>query len=319
MANASRKIQEGLGHIKEADKHLKTSFFKWTADYDSAADQYQKAATCFKVARSYDRAKEAFMKTAECHEKNNQLFHAAKALVEAANISSDAKNYDETLNLMDRACCLYREHGTPDTACISLVHTAKTIEAAVPLKAMALYQKAADIAENDEKLREAAGHLNNAARLLIKSRKYIEAASVIKQQIEIYAKVENYPTLYNLTLGLVLVYLTEGDVVAAENGYQKAFEYQGFGMSDAAEAAEKIIEAYSNGDNDLLKSVTSKPIISCQDIEYARIGKMLQAPKGGSGLDEFAGNVGEGKESEDIAEEVKKLEINDDELEEGLC
>lgn len=317
MANANKKIQEGLTLIQEAEKHLKTSFFKWSPDFDSAADKYQKAAVCFKVARSYDRAKEAYVKTAECHEKNNQLFHAGKALTEAANISCEAKNYEETLRFLDKSCLLYREHGTPDTACINLVTIAKKIEFSEPLKAMQIYEKAADIAENDEKIREAAGHLNNASRLLAKSKKYFEAVSIMKRQIELYEQVGNYATIFNLVLCIVLVQLMEGDTVAAENIYHKSFDYPGFSSSDAAEAIEGILEAYGNGDNAALKSITSKPVIRCQDVEYARIGKMLEAPKGGEGFDELGEKSDEEPEKANIT--VPKIEVKDEELEEGLC
>ena len=317
MANANKKIQEGLGLIQEAEKHLKTSFFKWSPDYDSAADKYQKAAICFKVARSYDRAKEAYIKTAECHEKNGQLFHAGKALTEAANLSCEAKNYKETIQFMERACQLYREHGTPDTACINLVTIAKKIEIAEPLSAMELFEKAADIAENDEKIREAASHLNNASRLLAKTKKFPQAISIMKRQIELYEKVENHGMIFNLVLCVVLVHLTEGDTIAAENMYHKAFEYPGFGASDAAEAIERILEAYKSGDNDGLKAVTSKAIITCQDVEYARLGKMLVAPKGGEGFDELGAD--ENKTGTSESEQPTKIEINDDELEEGIC
>ena len=316
MANASKKIQEGLGHIKEAEKYLKTSFFKWSPDYDSAADRYQKAATCFKVARSYDKAKDAFIKTAECHEKNNQLFHAAKSLTEAGNISIESKIFDEALKLMDKASVLYRENGTPDTACISLVTTAKKIEFTEPLKAMELYEKAAVIAEDGDNIREAAGHLNNASRLLVKSKQYRKAVDIVKRQIELYTKVDNYPSIFNLVLGLVLLYLTEKNLVAAENCYQNSFEYQGFGASDSAEAIEQLIEAYTNGDDAAMKTITSKPIISCQDTEFAKLGKMLRAPKADDGFDEYAGNIGEG-ETRHPGKGALKSEIDDGEID--LC
>jgi len=318
MANANRKIQEGLGLIKEAEKHLKTGFFKWSADFDSAADKYQKAAVCFKVARAYDRAQDAFIKTAECHEKNGQLFHAGKALTEAVGISCEAKKFKEAMELMEKACQLYREYGSPDTACINLVSTAKKIEFAEPMEAMKLYEKAADIAEEDEKLREAVKHLNDVSRLLAKCKQYSEAVSIMKRQIDIYEKVENYGSLFNIVLCIVLVNLTEKDVIAAENMYHKGFDYPGFGNSDAAEAIEVILEAYKNGDKNALKTMTSKSIITCQDIEYARLGKMLEVPEGGECFDESKKDRGEIGENE-LVEKSAKIEINEDELEEGLC
>ena len=59
------KVSEALDHVKEAEKALKTGLFKWNPDYDTAASEYTKAATCFKLGNSPEKCKEVcslFMK-----------------------------------------------------------------------------------------------------------------------------------------------------------------------------------------------------------------------------------------------------------------
>jgi len=48
---------------------MATSMFKWKPDFESAATEYQKAATCFKNAKAHEQAKEAFLKEADCSYK----------------------------------------------------------------------------------------------------------------------------------------------------------------------------------------------------------------------------------------------------------
>lgn len=49
---------------------LKTSLLKWRPDYENAADEYNKAATCFRNAKSYQQCKECLLKTVDCHKQN---------------------------------------------------------------------------------------------------------------------------------------------------------------------------------------------------------------------------------------------------------
>ena len=318
MASSNVKIQEGLQLMKEAEKSLKTSFFKWSPDYDSAADRYNKAAVCFKVAKSYEKAIDAFLKAADSYEKNNQLFHAAKALSQAAGICVDLKRIEEAVSHMERACRLQREHGSPDSASSTLIKAAKMCENSLPQKAIELYIEAAELCDTDEKYRDAAGHLNNAVRLHLRNKRYLDATEVMKKQCSILAQVENFNNVYKIVLGIVLVYLSEGDYVAADKIYKDAFEYPGFGTSDEAEALEKLLDAYDSGDVTALKAVTSLPIITCQDIEIAKLGKLLKPPEGG-GLSEFAGNDVSKETNESQSGNGNKPVIDDNELDEGIC
>merc|ERR1712179_526755 len=97
---SSEKLNQALGHVKEAEKALKTGLFKWSPDHDTAASEYTKAATCFKLAKSLDKCKDAYLKAAEMQEKLGSLFHSAKLLTQAAGVSSDSGEMEEAVDLM---------------------------------------------------------------------------------------------------------------------------------------------------------------------------------------------------------------------------
>ncbi len=57
---------------------MKTSFFKRKPEYDTAADYYSKAGTCYKVAKELKKAIECFEKSAENYKQIDSLYNAAK-------------------------------------------------------------------------------------------------------------------------------------------------------------------------------------------------------------------------------------------------
>jgi hypothetical protein len=57
---------------------MKTSLFKRKPDLDSAADSYQKAASCFKIAKDVAQAINCYNKAAEYYTQNGALYNAAK-------------------------------------------------------------------------------------------------------------------------------------------------------------------------------------------------------------------------------------------------
>ena len=76
----ARKIKEGETALLAAAKCLKTSYFKWKPDWESAASEYEKAATAFRVGKAVPRAIDAFCRASEAHEKFDSTFMAAKHL-----------------------------------------------------------------------------------------------------------------------------------------------------------------------------------------------------------------------------------------------
>ena len=50
----SKKLEEGDKLIQAGNKYLETSIWKMkTADHDSAAAEFEKAATCYKLAKNF--------------------------------------------------------------------------------------------------------------------------------------------------------------------------------------------------------------------------------------------------------------------------
>ena len=86
-----RKTQEGNDHMAKAEKYLETSVWKlkFAPDWDSAADELNKAAVCFRVGQSWDQAKTAHLKAAEAYANNGSLYHAGKQLDQVSDTVRD--------------------------------------------------------------------------------------------------------------------------------------------------------------------------------------------------------------------------------------
>ncbi|XP_023224397.1 gamma-soluble NSF attachment protein-like [Centruroides sculpturatus] len=273
MASA-KKIDEGNECIREAEKHLKTSLFKWKPDYDSAANEYSKAATCFKTVKAYEQCKDALMRAADCYAKNRSYFSAAKSYEQAAFVCKDMEDYPTVIHLIQRACQLFREHGTPDTAAIVLEKGAKMVENKLPDRAIDLYNKAAEVAMLEDRPRQAAEYLCKSSRLLLKYRRYDEAAENMTREYEYNLQGDNPAAAGRLIVALVLVHLTREDYVAASKIYK---EGGGYVEREETMVLNSLLDGYDQGDAEQMYYALNHPFIKHMDVEYAKLARCLQA------------------------------------------
>ncbi|NXJ08903.1 SNAG protein, partial [Odontophorus gujanensis] len=187
----------------------------------------------------------------------------------------------EAVQLIEKASMMYLENGTPDTAAIALERAGKLIENVNPEKAVQLYQQAASVFENEERLRQALEMLGKASRLLVRGRRLDEAALSLQKEKSIYKEIENYPTCYKKTIAQVLVHLHRNDYVAAERCVRESYSIPGFNGSEDCAALEQLLEGYDQQDQDQVSEVCNLPLFKYMDNDYAKLGLTLVVPGGG--------------------------------------
>lgn len=308
------KINEAHEHIAAAEKCLKTSLTKWKPDYDSAASEYGKAAVCFKNAKQFEQAKEAYLKEADNHTDNKALFHAAKAIEQAGMMLKEQKKMPEAIQLIEKACMMYMENGTPDTAAMALDRAGKLIEPINLDKAVDLYQKAAGVFENEDRLRQSAELLGKASRLLVRLKRLDDAAVAIQKEKNMYKEIENYPMCFKKTTAQVLIHLHRGDFVAADKCVREGYSLPGYSTSEDVVAMETLLQGYDEQDEDKVHRICNSPLLKYMDNDYAKLAVSLRVPGGGAKKKKAAaapqgGASGEGGKP---AEE-------EDDYEGGLC
>ncbi|KAG8178317.1 hypothetical protein JTE90_026287 [Oedothorax gibbosus] len=298
---SERKIVEGNECIQNAEKYLKTSFMKWKPDYDSAALEYSKAATCFKTAKVLGQCKDCLLKAADCYSKNNSFFSAAKNYEQAAFVYKDMGDLSSTKQMIERACQLFREHGTPDTAALCLEKGAKMIETKQPEVALDLYIKAMDVVMIEDRPTQASEHAGKASRILLKLKRYDDAAEMVKKEMQFHLATENTRAVGRLVVGLVLIHLMREDYVAADKAFKEGYNYC---ERDECNTLMDLLEGYDQGDGEQLNRALNSPFIKHMDVEFARLARCLEvavdtnkdkkgAAKGGNDDDddEFSGGL----------------------------
>uniref|UniRef100_A0A1B6GL30 Gamma-soluble NSF attachment protein n=2 Tax=Proconiini TaxID=565685 RepID=A0A1B6GL30_9HEMI len=335
MADTNKKIQEGLELIRSAEKFLKTSLLKWRPEYELAAEEYNKAATCFRIAKSFEQCKECLLKAAECHKQNRSWFHAAKSIEQALLVSKDLGDLREVSQLAERACSLYQQHGSYDAGAGVLDKAAKILEQTQPEQALALYQRAADVCMGEDSTRQAAEYISKTARILVKLQLYDKAATAIRQEIGLHQQSEHLPAIGRLAVALVLVQLARGDTVAAEKAFK---EWGNCCEAPEVQTLEMLLTAYDEEDPDAACRALNSPFIKHMDVEYSRLARDLPLPKGpdvappkasvipGAAPSYVSPNANkpQGDNSSDAGKGEAETPANakegsDDEYDEGLC
>ena len=281
MSNS--KVSEGNALVREAESHLKTGFFKWSPDFDSAASCYQKAAMAYKNGRALDKALEAYNKLGECHYKNNSRYHAGKAYEDAGLICRDIKDFGKAMAQFDRASKMFLEDGTPDTAALCLDRAGKIVQMSHPEWAIKMFKKAAEIYENEDndRLRSASELLDKAARLHVGLQQYDEAVENIMHQQSLLGRVagSDHGAGARLSCALILVHLTRGDPVKAEQSlYASCESVSGFEESEEYLALSNLLEAFNNCNQDKVSEITNTPLFKYMDTAYAKLARSLRIP-----------------------------------------
>lgn len=269
---SEKKVCEGNECIVQAEKYLKTSFLKWKPDYDSAALEYSKAATCFKTAKVLGQCKDCLLKAADCYTKNNSLFSAAKSYEQAAMIYKEMGDYNSAVQTIERACQLFREHGTPDTAALALEKGAKMIESKYPEMALELYKKAMDVVMIEDRPSQASEHAGKASRILIKLKRYDDAVNMVKKEVGFHLTTGNTRAVGRLVVAEVLIHLMREDYVAADKAFREGASYC---ERDECNTLMDLLEGYDQGDSEQLNRALNSPFIKHMDVEYARLARSL--------------------------------------------
>ncbi|XP_059482574.1 gamma-soluble NSF attachment protein-like [Neocloeon triangulifer] len=274
---SNKKFEEGLEHIKNAEKCMKTSLLKWRPDYDIAADEYQKAATCFRVAKSFEQCKDCLMKAADSNKQNRSFFHAAKNYEQAILVCKELGDLRDVQKLAEKSCHLYQQHGSCDSAAMALDKGAKIIEGQYPEQALQLYQRAADVVMLEDNARLGSEYASKVARIMVKLGMYDQATDAIRREIGLLQQTESTGSIGRLAVALVLVQLARGDTVAAEKAFK---EWGNCCDPQEVQTLEQLLQGFDEEDPEMAARALSSSFIKHMDVEYSRLARDLPLPRG---------------------------------------
>lgn len=134
--------------MKSGKKHTEKTAFKWKADHDSAAADYEKAAKIYLQLKLKDKCTDAFTKAAHEHQKAKSAFFAGKCLETLAlYLSEDAQQQ-------------YEQASSAGNGAAAVAAYFDNIK-----KAAGYYEQAAGIYFDDNKLSNQSDAMNKASQL----------------------------------------------------------------------------------------------------------------------------------------------------------
>jgi len=269
----SDKLVKADKHVIEAEKYLKTGFLKWRPDYDNAANEYTHAATCYGSVQMFDKCVDAFLKAADCQMKNHSFFSAAKSYEQVAMMSKKLNDWNSVAKYLDIAGNLFREHGTPDTAALTLNRGAQMIEAQNPEKAAEWYCKSSEVTMLEDRPRNAAEYANKAVRIFLKLKRYDDAVEWIKKALNYLIEAEDNQACGRLVVCLVLVQLTRDDFVAAQKSYDEGKCYL---EQQEIYTLTQLLDGFDQMDANLINQSLNSPFIKSLDNEFTKLARNFQ-------------------------------------------
>jgi len=277
MSLAARKQDEGREHLARADKHLETSAWKlkFSPDWDSAADDLNKAAICFKVSCSWEDCKAAHLRACEAYANSGSLYHAAKQLDQALLVCKEQGRLEEVEDLASRGGLLYRQAGNPESASQMLVRAAKLLEREHPSRAISLYEKAADTVATEDRQSEAAQHMEKAVLLTVRCGQLDRAADLLHTTLGLCSEAGGGTQYGRVVLTFILVQLQRGDCVAA--GKVKD-QWGGWCDGQQAAAANDMVQGFIEQDRVLAQQGLGSGAVRALDNDYVKMARDMQLP-----------------------------------------
>ena len=277
----ARKLKEAEACMAAGAKCTKTGFFgKWKADWESAASEYERAATSFRVAKALPQAVDAYQQAARAHEQMECAYMAAKHLESGAHLLRELGRADESASLYERASALHHGDGALVQAGEALVKAARVLDGKDDARAGALVIRACAIVEEEEdagKLRACVETYKQAVALLLRSQRCVDAAELLSKQAALHARLQQGHGVARCELSVVVAHLAANDFDGAEAAYASALARGGgdFAGSDEAASAEALLRAFScQSEEQLAAAVGGQPFTYLEN-QVVRLARAL--------------------------------------------
>mmetsp|Transcript_19420 Transcript_19420/g.30420 ORF Transcript_19420/g.30420 Transcript_19420/m.30420 type:complete len:479 (-) Transcript_19420:118-1554(-) len=276
QARKRQQIEQGKAHIRKAQEHESTGWFKWTPEWTLAASEYEKAGSMFKMAQDYDNAKRAYFHQSKAQAELKIFFSAGQALEKASGMAKEGGNIDEAADLMARASTYYSQDGKYHKAADALGKAAKLVIHDAN-RCLDYFAQAVDIIENDDDLMKLGSDiLKMGQTLYVQHQKLAELTAYLHKLVGIYFQLKQRHNIHKTFMSLVIVGLASDDFVAAEAAYKEACSSPhscGFCSTDDAKVCIKLLHAFESGSVEELEKVAK---LQCFTFLHASIFKLVK-------------------------------------------
>ncbi|RHY88705.1 hypothetical protein DYB35_001923 [Aphanomyces astaci] len=254
------KLREAEENLHKAEKHLKTTMFRWSADYMSATPYLEKAAEGFRAGQDFARASSTYVRLAEIQHKNQATFRAAMHMETAAKLHLQyapkqpgaAKEYYQT------AAAYYGETGELGKAAEMLLKGAAALEEVGYTDVEKMYLEACDLMEAQDKPHFAVDVFRKSASFFLKRKAYDDVVANYAKQILLFQAIDQKENMYKAFVSIVVLHLAKPDVVAADQAYMRHLQDDGYLHTDECALSEDLIGAFKR-EEDVSFDLTTIP------------------------------------------------------------
>lgn len=272
---AAKRVEEAHAELKKANKALKTSLFKWSADYDAAARHFEAAASRYSMANMLQDAKSAFLQSAESKLKSEHAspYFAAKHYESAAGcaqreaeqeLDSDAKLQlvDESAALMLEAAAQFQASGHMDRCIDCYSKSAKFCHDHRADRALMTYNKMAQMCNNVslDMVAMLIDFVRDAIGYVCGQRSFDVAIELLALHKKWALHLGQVRALNQVLTATVVVYLVAGQGQLAMQSLEEALEVGEYAESNECEELQALIGAISRKDANELKECQEKSI-----------------------------------------------------------
>ncbi|TMW64029.1 hypothetical protein Poli38472_014146 [Pythium oligandrum] len=288
-----KKRKEADEHMKQANKLMEKTMFRWQPDYLAAAPLIEKAADAYRAAGDYERAKAAYAQAALVQNKSRSPFRAAQNCENGAKIvvqqiketraagPQKDKYLAELKKNYEAACGYYSDMGELGKAADALVKGAVVCEDNGVADVKELYLRACSLMEAQGKPHFAVDIFKKTFTYLVKKELYKESLSLLKRQVAIYTEIDQRNNIHKCYLTEIVLLLTLGDVAAADQQYMAQLQSDSFLSSDECALTEDLVRAFKNGNEELLQETIRKQGFSFLDNQIGKLARKLSIYGGG--------------------------------------
>jgi gamma-soluble NSF attachment protein len=303
-AMQAKKRKEAEEAVKQANKLMEKTMFRWQPDYLQAAPLLEKAADSYRAAGELDMAKRIYAEAAVVQSKNKLAFRAAQNCENAAKVCVQQiketratgavrdKYLDDMKKSYEGACSHYSDMGELGKAADALLKGATACEENGASDVRELYMRACSLMEAQSKPHFAVEVFRKTLAYLVRSGLYQEAVALLERLIAIFQEIDQPNNIHKCYLSEIVLLLVIGDVAAADKAYMAQLQSDEFLKSDECALAEDLVRAFKQGNEELLQATIRKQGFSFLDNQIGRLVRKLSIFGGGGSAPQPSSRTG---------------------------
>jgi len=230
---------------------------------------YDEAAKLYRLAKAYVQARRMYEKLVEINQNLNDYWAAARnfeAMITLTIECDDKVAPEELVKLTTQAANYFKLSDSQQNYVSIATKVCKYLEKNGNFSyASDIYELLIKDLEDTENYYIRNETINNYVSLLITMTSFAQVIEIYEKEIDYHRKVTTTKVvnLNQMALALICVYLIVGDIKSADAKLQQFMtSVGGFYKSNEVTAAEKMVDAYIDGNQQEFDSLITKPIIT---------------------------------------------------------